>query len=285
MGDKPMVKAERIRKETIRPGLNAPGSWFFIIAISILVLLNSTQVRAQEDKPLPSAEAAPVAEDKPTATLSTDFLSQYLFRGVAFSAESAVIQPSLTLAYKGLSLNVWGNFDTNEKLFSQHEKWNETDITLSYSREIYKNLTGTIGYIYYSLPNSTEDSNEFFLGLSYAFPWFTVGVTGYREFNFYPGWWMQIDLSRNFKLPWYDMNIDVGASFGYLDSSTQHFADWHSGTLTAALNIPINKYITISPRIGFAFPLTADAWDNVRANSWDGQPDHVFGGLRVTASF
>lgn len=280
-----MVKVKRVGTEMTRPGLNAPGLWFLVIVMSMFVLLNSTQVRAQVDKPVPPDEAAPAAEDKPTATLSTDFLSQYMFRGVAFSAGSVVIQPSLTLAYKGLSLNMWGNFDTSEKLYSGHEKWNETDITLSYTRELYKNLTGTIGYIYYSLPNSTEDSNEFFVGLAYAFPWFTVGVTGYREFNFYPGWWMQIDLSRNFKLPWYDMNVDVGASFGYLDSSTQNFADWHSGTLTAALNIPINKYITISPRIGFAFPLTADAWDNVRANSWDGQPDHVFGGLRVTASF
>lgn len=265
--------------------LAASGLRVLAVTIGMVLCLSLNQAWGDEQKPAPPAETALPAEDNPTASVSVDVLSQYIFRGVALSADSAVFQPTMTLGYKGLSLAVWGNFDTNEKLYTGGARWNETDFTLSYTREIVKNLTGTIGYIYYALDNSPDNSNEFFFGLSYAFPWFNIGVTAYREFVSYPGWWMQIDLSKNFKLPWYDMNVDVGASFGYLDSETQHFANFHSGTLLAALNIPINKYFTISPRVGFAFPLTGEGADNIIANSWDGQDCHVFGGIRFMASF
>ncbi len=275
----------RVDMEKKRLVVTASRLRVLAVIISMVLLMSFTQALADQEKPAPPLDTAPAAEDKPTASLSVDVLSQYIFRGVAYSADSVVMQPTATYGYKGLSLAVWGNFDTSEKLYSRHARWNETDLTFSYSREIVENLNGTVGYIWYSLVNASDDSNEFFFGLSYAFPWLTVGVTAYREFHAYPGWWMQIDLSRNFKLPWYDMSVDVGASFGYLDGETQHFADFHSGTLLAALNIPINKYITISPRVGFAFPLTGDGEDNIRANSWDGQGSHVFGGIRLVASF
>jgi uncharacterized protein (TIGR02001 family) len=250
------------------------------IVLALVLAVGFPAFGAQDEE-----KAEPKKEDCPTFGASVDFLSQYIFRGVAFSASSAVIQPSVTIGYKGLALNVWGNFDTSEKLFGKDPRWNETDITLSYSREIFKGLTANVGTIYYVLVNSPKDSVEAFAGLSYAFPWFTLGVTGYREFKYFPGWWMQIDLTRNFKLPYRDMSLDLGVSVGYLDSNPQGFADWHSGQLSAALNVPIGKHITVSPKIGFAFPITSDGRDNIKVNSWDGDAEHVFGGIRIAASF
>ena len=274
------------RVDTTRKGLFSTASRLgvLIVTMGMVVLMSFTWVSAAEEQSAPPPETAP-AEETLTASLSLDVLSQYIFRGVAYSADSVVLQPTLTAGYKGFSVAVWGNLDTNEKLYRGREMWNETDLTISYTREIITNLNGTVGYIYYSLHNAPADSNEFFFGLSYAFPWFTFGVTAYREFHAYPGWWIQADLSKNFKLPWYDMSVDVGASFGYLDSGPQDFADFHSATLLAALNIPINKYITISPRVGVSFPLTGDGEDNIRINSWDGDGSHVFGGIRLVASF
>jgi uncharacterized protein (TIGR02001 family) len=259
-----------------------------------------------------SARAEGEEEDKPTASVSTDILSQYIWRGMAYSQGSAVIQPSLTASYKGLSLNIWGNFDTDAKFQNnraQGAKWTETDVTLSYTREIYGALSGTVGGIYYgyslnSVMNaSVDDSVEVYAGLSYAFPWFTVGVTGYREVSHYPGWFLQFDLSRNFKLPCWDMSLDLGTSFYYLNSSDSTaypadfdnkgnpidngsaFAGMLSGQLATALNVPIGKYITVSPRVGYAFPLSGSATNLIRYISWDGIQNHVFGGLRLTAAF
>lgn len=243
-------------------------------------------------------KSAPPEEEKPTASLSVDFLNQYIFRGVALSKDSAVIQPSITAGYKGFSVNVWGNLDTSEHNpftgnTSPGAKWNETDFTFTYTHELFcKGLNASVGGVYYSL--NPLDTFEVFGGLSYALPWLTAGVSVYRDIAHFPGTWIQIDLGRNFVLPWYGMNVDLGASFGYTisddvgsnpDQSTGHFSDWTSCTLSAGLNVPIGKYIVISPKVGFATPLSADAADRIKGLSWDGRENHVFGGLRVAASF
>lgn len=275
---------------------------FFLsmVVALFLVMIAGTSVKAED------------AEDKPTASVSVDILSQYLWRGMAYSQGSAVLQPSLTASWKGFSLNVWGNLDTDAKFQnnpSKGVKWTETDLTFSYTREIYGGLSGTVGGIYYGysldsvMGAAVDDSFEAFAGLSYAFPWFTVGVTGYREVSHYPGWFLQFDLSRNFKLPCWDMSVDLGTTFFYLNSSDSSaypadfdsqgspidngsaFAGMLSGQLAAALNIPIGKYVTVSPRIGYAFPLSGNATNLIRWVSWDGIQNHVFGGLRLTAAF
>jgi len=51
--------------------------------------------------------------ERPTLSADVAFLSQYIWRGYELSKDSLVIQPSVTVAYKGFSLNLWGNFDTD----------------------------------------------------------------------------------------------------------------------------------------------------------------------------
>lgn len=248
----------------------------------LAVLTMFAPARAQEE----------AAADKPTASLSVDVLSQYVWRGFGLSRDSAVIEPSMTIGYKGFSANVWGNFDTD--WVDTGAEWTETDFTLSYTHEIYCGLSGTIGTIYYSLTD-VDDSFEVFGGLSYAFPWFTVGLTGYREVSHYPGWWVQLDVSRSIALPWYGMSLALTGSVGYMDLEDEvtlnrsgevgHYSNFHSGQLLATLNIPVGKYFTVSPKVGYAFPLTSDAADYIEVSSVDGEEDHIFGGINVTFAF
>jgi hypothetical protein len=281
----------------------------YVLVALFLVMICSTSLRAEGEQDESTANApaevsSPVkAEgepDRPTASVYADVLSQYIWRGMAYSKDSAVIEPSMTASYKGFSLNVWGNFDTNAKPPGspapyKGATWTETDLTFSYTHTIYGDLSGSVGGIYYAY-DSAPDSFEVYGGLSYAFPWLTVGVTSYREVSHYPGWWVEFDFSRNFKLPWYDMSTDLGMSFFYLNSSDNDaypdpsnpekaFTGMLSGQLAASLNIPIGKYITVSPRIGYAFPLSHQANQEITFISWDHQANHVFGGLRIAAAF
>lgn len=259
----------------------------------LLVMFLSTPVKAEGE------------EDRPSFSGYTDVLSQYVWRGYALSQDSAVIQPSMTVSYKGFSINVWGNFDTNSKFQnnpSAGAKWNETDFTVSYSREIYGGLSGTVGCIYYAygldstMQANVYDNVEIYGGLSYAFPWLTIGVTGYREVSHNPGWTIQFDLSRNFKLPWYGMSADLGLSFFYLNSLDNSsypdptnpegaFSGFMSGQSLVALNIPVWKFITLSPRIGYAFPLSSKGSQEISLLSWDNKGWHLFGGVRISAAF
>jgi len=234
---------------------------------------------------LPAHAGEEAKEDKPTVNLSVDVLSQYLWRGYALSSDSAVLQPSATVSYKGFSLNLWGNFDTDEALPNKGARWNETDFTFSYARELFKGFNATVGGTYYSLVNSRYDSVEVFGGVSYAFPWVTVGVTGYREVSHSPGWWVQMDLSKNFPLPCYGLSLDLGASLGYLVLEDSNYSEFHAGQVFGALNIPLGKYFTVSPRVGVSFPLSDGARREIETVSWDGEDTHVFGGIRLSAAF
>jgi hypothetical protein len=252
------------------------------------------------------ADEKPPEEPKPTASLSTDILSQYVFRGVAFSRDSAVIQPSMTFGYEGFALNIWGNFDTRQKTHNPNlapknndgnPAWNETDVTFSYTRELFKDFSVTAGSVYYSLQNAAYDAFELFGGVSYTLPWFTAGVTAYREVSHTPGWWVQLDLSKSFPISCYEgMALNVGATFGYFileDSDTVvnlagdlgDYSEWHSATLQASLTVPVCKYVTVAPKLGLALPLTNAASDFIKGNSFDKEDIHVFGGVNLTASF
>lgn len=159
-----------------------------------------------------------------------------------------------------------------------------------------------MGCIYYAygldstLQANVYDNVEIYAGLSYAFPWLNVGVIGYREVSHNPGWTIQFDLSRNIKLPWYGMSADLGLSFFYLNSldnssypdpnnPEEAFSGFMSGQGLVALNIPVWKFVTLSPRIGYAFPLSSSGSQEISLLSWDSKDWHVFGGLRISAAF
>ena len=235
-------------------------------------------------------EKAAEAPSGPTASVSTDFLSQYIFRGVANTSNGAVLEPSLTLGYQGLSLNIWGNADLSPRA-ERSPKWTETDITLSYTREVIKNFSLTGGAVQYFLPTANFDATEVFGGGSYVFPWLTVAFTTYREFTHYPGWWFQLDFTKSVPLPCYGMSLELAATFGYLildnnnNALNNTFSDFEGGQVLAALKIPMGKYFTVSPKVGVAFPLSTDGSHYIAASSADNQDTHVFGGLNLTASW
>ncbi|MCE5334804.1 MAG: hypothetical protein LLG06_09445 [Desulfobacteraceae bacterium] len=256
-------------------------------------------VWADDEKPAASAEI------KPAATVSVDVLSQYIFRGLGLSKQSAVLQPSATAGYAGFAVSIWGNFDTAQHSSNpllpvrSGSKWNETDFTFSYSRELFKDFSATVGNIYYSLSGPfLYDLDELYLGFSYNFPWLTAAFAAYREISHSPGWWFQFDLTKSIPLPFHEgMSLDLGASLGYqiLDAEDNllnldsmqfgTYSEFHSATLSAGLKVPVHKYLTITPKIGVALPLTGASSDFIKANSFDCDSTHVFGGINLSASF
>jgi hypothetical protein len=289
----------------------ARSKWFFVTGLLIgfmaMMLISGLGIG------IPSVTPALAEEEKPTASLGVDIFSQYVWRGFALSRDSAVFQPSLTVGYKGFAVNVWGNFDTHENNPfippSDSAKWNETDFTASYSRDLYsgtaiKTVSGTIGVIYYALDriNSPQgDSFEIFYGLSADVNWFTFAITANQEVFHYPGWWLNLGISRVFELPYKiqnnsNLSVEVGHNFlflfsrdqvAYPDLSTtnQAFNGPLTGQFYATLNIPVHKYVTISPKIGFWYAAGGNSTSLLAAGSWDSQQNHVYGGVNATFAF
>jgi hypothetical protein len=270
---------------------------------------------AQEQKPeeakvteeVKKAEEAQ-AEDKPAVSFSVDVLNQYVWRGLGLSRGSVVVQPSVTLTYKGLTANVWGNWDGNERNpfgittpNRKNPKWNETDFTLSYSREVLSGLTLTAGMIYYALDsnNSTQDSFELYGGFNYTFPtkemnWFDIGFAGYREVSHFPGWYLEWYITRTFNLPIAGASINLYSSWSAELSSDRavfpttngnYYNNLHAGQLRAVLNIPVGKYVTVSPKIIYWYALGGQSTPVIRNLSWDTKQNHVVGGVSIAVAF
>jgi hypothetical protein len=268
-----------------------------------------TEKAAELKKVEATAEAAKEPE-KPQWNVQTDILSQYVWRGIALSKNSVVLQPSFTGTYKGIAVNVWNNFDLREenpyslkRPNNKKVQWNETDLTFSYTREVLPNLNLTGGTIIYLLDgaNSAFNSVEIYGGADYKLPWFNFGFGVYREVNHFPGTFLQWYIHRAIDIPLMEgMNLDLMASWSaefsndkaaypVFDSAgnveNKFYQSLHAGYLGASLNIPVGKYVVVAPKIQYWYGLGGQSTGTLNALSWDGQHNHLLGGINLAVNF
>ena len=94
-----------------------------------------------------------------------------------------------------------------------------------------------------------------------------------------------------------DITLDLGAQASYLaadeaatfadpDNENDAYSNFHDGVLSVGLTVPVNKNITVIPKLSYTFPLTNDAKDLMRAASKTGSDDDfIYGGVSVSLSF
>ena len=92
--------------------------------ISTLLSLSTLTSMAQVSTPLPLREGP--GESPIETTISSDVVSSYIWRGQDLG--SAAIQPTLGVAYKGLSLSAWGSYGIADPADTK-----EFDLTLAYT--------------------------------------------------------------------------------------------------------------------------------------------------------
>lgn len=230
-----------------------------------------------------AASTAMAEEEMPSADASVSFYSKYVWRGWELSDESIVIQPSLSVSYKGFGVNLWANMDT--ELYGTTNKWNETDLTLSYDGAVDKFGYG-FGYIYYAL-DSANDTQEIYGTLSYD-TLLAPSLTIYYDIDDFSGdMYLNLGIGHSFALS-EAVSLDLGFSAGYAipDDGDSDFQD---GLLSAAVSIPVGKYVTISPELYYSFPLSDEAEDAFEAFSdsmgGSGDSSYFYGGVSVSFAF
>ena len=272
--------------------------WSGMIVL-VLLLGAVPSVRAEEDKV--SGEAA------------VSVLSAYIWRGQELSRDSAVIQPSATVSYKGFSMNLWGNLDTRPYSAGTDKyssNYTETDVTLSYSRKFGMFQVGA-GYIYYALAAGTPggadllDSQEVFATVSVD-TLLTPTLTIYKEIDHYHQWYALLGISHTFALH-EKIGLKLAGSVSYLKSedesmypkfdsnslaTTDKFNNFHDGTIAISLPIAVTKNITITPAATYVFPLSDDAKYEMRARGLQGTAipsdkgsAFLYGGITASLSF
>lgn len=97
-----------------------------------------------------TASIAAHAQEAPSATIATDVVSQYVWRGL--NVGSVSLQPSLELQAYGLQLSAWGNIGLSEP-----QDTKELDLTLTYT------LGGlTVGITDYWFNEGLDPDNRYF---------------------------------------------------------------------------------------------------------------------------
>jgi hypothetical protein len=285
----------------------------FLLIVSGFVPVQAQEkpaAAAQTDvKPtVPAPSPAPAEEEKPTGELSVSGLTAYIWRGYENTRNSVVIQPSLTVGYKGFSANIWGNLDTqpySQTNVTNSSAWTETDYTLSYTKTIGIVNAG-VGYIYYGLGAANAgaakpvDSQEVYVtaGLNTLL---SPTLTAYKEIDHYHQYYFLLGVSHTVEFN-KTVSLKVGASASYLLSdyadATQYnikatndkFSNFHDGVVTVSLPINLVKYITVAPTVSYSFPLSGDANNEIKArgkkaNPADNDSSFVYGGLTFDISF
>lgn len=296
-----------------------------LILTSMLFLAINFPALAEEENPPIAPAPAPgtaAAEDRPTLEFTTYALTKYVWRGYETTRNSIVIQPSLTLGYKGFSAVLWGNLDTKPYSttdISHSGTWTETDLTLSYTRA-FGILNAGVGYIYYGLgaadPGGIKppDSQEVFaaIGLNTLLgPTLTV----YKEIDRYKQWYALLGISHSFELG-RTISLKLTASASYLKSdyadaalynagggyggypkftdryqaTDDKFDNFHDGLISAALPITIAKHLILTPMVAYTFPLSNDAKNEIKVRGKKGDPgendsSNIYGGIGLTAAF
>ena len=248
-------------------------------------------------------------EEKPTADLSVSALSKYVWRGFELSKDSIVLQPSMTVGYKGFGFNLWGNLDTDLHDSFRYDddgnettdSWTETDMTISYDGSCNFADYG-VGYIYYSL-DGLEDTQEVYVSATLK-TLLSPSLAIYRDFDSLPGWYLTLGVSHSFAIN-EKLNLDLGAQVSYLysddDSSYSEmtldangdwvatgdaYRDFHDGRLSASMSFPLGEYFSLTPEIYYSFPLSSEADDLLESASVNGSDsDFVYGGVTLSMSF
>lgn len=277
-----------------------------VVFFGVMVMFLSP-LYAQETKTTVEVKAAPAAvpvEDKPAGDITVAAMSQYFWRGYELSRNSVVVQPSITVAYKGFSANLWGNLDTKPYFQGAPDPnyggtWNETDFTLSYARAMgLFNIGG--GYIYYGLGALNKDGpkradvQEIFVTASLN-KILSPTLTVYKEIGHYQNWYFLFGVSHLFELNRiFSLKLEATASYlmsayadaakfnagagyggyprfdGHALATDEKFSNFHDGKVTVSLPIKLARHISFTPAISWIFPLSEDAKNEMKGQGLKG---------------
>ncbi len=207
---------------------------------------------------------ATFAQDEVEATISGDIVSQYIWRGQDLG--NAAIQPTLGIAYKGLSLSAWGSYG-----IANSEDTKELDLTLTYTTggfnigitDYWTNDGGDpdARYLKYEA-HSTNHVFEANVGYDFGFAslqWYTnfagddgLNKDGKRAYSSY------FEAIVPFKLA----TVDWTATAGVVPYATDYYNEWTSGFSVTNVALKASKDIKITDT--FSVPIFAELSANPR---------------------
>ena len=184
-----------------------------------------------------------MASGATAGTVTADFASAYVFRGVTFNDE-AVFQPGVESglpipeAYGSLAIGAWGNYDIGDYGGAlKSSEFSEVDLYASYGLPtLVEGLDLALGWTEYTYPGGGVSDKEASVGAGFSVADIALGATAYlgvgggikgtTYLEFTAGYDIELDEA---------LALSLGGSFAYVDFDGGENG-LHDGSLSAALS-------------------------------------------------
>ncbi|MEI6892052.1 MAG: TorF family putative porin [Pontiella sp.] len=164
------------------------------------------------------------------ATAEIALVSAQVWRGQVQN-EDFVIQPQFTISSKGVSFNVWGNYNFSQNYAGVDNAMNEFDFSLAYTLPLDLNdISFDLGVINYQFPANGDEqgkaTTELFVAAhiltfrDYVIP----SVTFYGDIKEVDGTYIQFDVVAPYRVSEY-LYLEAGISTGW-GSGSYNKAYW-----------------------------------------------------------
>jgi uncharacterized protein (TIGR02001 family) len=217
-------------------------------------------------------------EGSPSVNVDLNLGSKYVWRGLLLT-DDPVLQPSLTIGYKKLSLNFWANNDLTDRGTSGESEITEFDYTLDYSSSVDQ-FSYSLGVIQYTFPDVGEGTTELYGSIGYDFV-VSPTLTVYYDTDEAGGIYANLGLGYSLSLPEVaelSPSLDLSGSIAYASSGWNKlyygvddsaFVDL---LLTATLSVPIDDHISVGPFVSYSFLVDSKLENAVEAAGSDEDP-------------
>jgi hypothetical protein len=257
-----------------------------VVVCAMMCMASWTAMAAEEETSL-------------STSVSASFMSKYIWRGQLLN-DDYVMQPSVGLAYGGLSASLWGNVDMTDYHDNDWE-FTEYDWTLSYADTVpgMDFLNYSVGVIYYYFPSLTDDGDTLevyaSLGLDMML---SPTLTVYRDVDegdcTYAALSVSHSIEKVFELsPDMPVGLTASASAGWGNKAYNKFywggldeSSMQDLTVTVGLPVVVMGW-TVTPSVSYVTLLDSDvrATDSYATYRGNNDSDYVFTGLTLSKSF
>ena len=222
------------------------------------------------------------ASDKLELSTDAALVSRYVWRGIV-ATDGAVFQPSVTAAYRGLSLNVWGNYDL-DNVNSTDYRFTEADYTLDYSLPL-RNFSLSLGSIVYDFPNTGyHPTTELYLGVSLQ-SFLSPSLTVYKDIDEADGSYLLLSFERSFQLENKPVSIDFQTGVGFCTAHNNRFYYHASGSALTDIHLGVSVPIAARENLAIVPGIYYSTLLDTAIRSAAAKPDNVIFSLAVSASF
>lgn len=190
-------------------------------------------------------------DDNLSMSITTDYVSEYVFRGVTLAGDA--IQPGVSITYDDFTVGVWGSVPSGNEAEAFPDEINIYAFKeWGFGESIDLRLGGTIFHYpesgdLFEFDNDLANTIEGFVGIDFDLP-FNPGATGYYDVDL-ERFTLELDFGHVFTVA--DLfYVEPGLTLGISDANDN--LDYHWATSFLEMGVDVSKSASVYARASYS---------------------------------